>query len=182
MTLMLLSICTILVHVPSPPAGWHSCITRQEDAEHPWTRVPTPPQLPVPLPACLLAPVRMPRERHRTSPLPVTGNGQTRCRGVCEHSPAGLSLLFKAVPGTSYSPSAPQPALLLLLHIRLLPPKGKKQRKDKPRPISLTALRGYPSPMSRAGQRGGTAEDACAKNPSGVLALPSPAKPRASYL
>lgn len=64
---------------PSSPPEWHSCITRQEDAEHPWTVVATPPQLPVPLLTCLLAPVQMPRERHRTSPLPVTGKGQARC-------------------------------------------------------------------------------------------------------
>lgn len=88
MPLVLLSSCTIPVPCPSSPPGWHSCIARREDAEHPWSRVPTPPQLPVPLPTCLLAPVQMPREQHRTSQLPVTGKGQARCRGLCGHSPA----------------------------------------------------------------------------------------------
>lgn len=182
MTLMLLSICTILVHVPSPPAGWHSCITRQEDAEHPWTRVPTPPQLPVPLPACLLSPVRMPTERHRTSPLPVTGKRQARCRGVCGHSPAGLSFLFKAVPGTSYTPSAPQPALLLLLHTRLLPPKGKKaeERQTQDRFPSLPSGV-IPPPCPELGSAGARRRMPAQKAPAVSFwrcpALPSPEHP-----
>lgn len=82
----------------------------------------------------------MPREQHRTSPLPpqrlpVTGKGQASRRAACGLSPAldqlGLSLSFRAAPGASYSPSALQPAPLVLLHARLLPPKGKKRRKDK---------------------------------------------------
>lgn len=61
--------------------------------------------------------------------------------------------------------------------------KEKNRGKTKPGPISPPALRRSPSPMPRAGQRGATSEDACAKSPSGVpLALPSPAKPGASYL
>lgn len=69
--------------------------------------------------------------------LPVTGKGQASCRAACGLPPAldqlGLSLSFRAAPGASYSPSAPQPALLVLLHARLLPPKGKKKQKDKAR-------------------------------------------------
>lgn len=88
--------CAALALFHGSPPGWHGCITRREDAEHPWTRVPMPPQLPVPLPVCppvlglparLPAPAQMPRERHRTSPLPpqrlpVTGKGQASRRAA----------------------------------------------------------------------------------------------------
>lgn len=60
----------------------------------------------------------------------VAGKGQASRRAACGLSPAldqlGLPLSFRAAPGASYSPSAPQTAPLILLHARLLPPEKTK--------------------------------------------------------
>lgn len=106
-----------LCHVPAHPQGGTAVpqgerMLSSPGAEHPHHH-----------------PEQMPEEQHRTRSLPVTGKGQSLPRGLWALSspgPAGLCFPYKAVPGTGYSPSAPQPALLPLLHTRLLPPKGKK--------------------------------------------------------
>lgn len=129
------------------PPGQHGCIRRQEDAEHPWTSVPVPPQLPVLLPARLLAPAR----------CPGSSTGCPRCpRGNClslaRDKPVAEQLVGFPQPWTNWNylflseqplaSAAPQQHRsqpLILLHARQLPPR---KRKDKA------------SPMAGAGQRG----------------------------
>ena len=167
------------------PPGRHSCITRREDDEHPWTRAPMPA-----CPPARLCPGSLPARRLLRR-CPGSSTGRPRCprshclslardKPVAEQlvwlSPAldqlGLSLSFRAAPDASYSPSAPQPAPLALLHARLLPPKGAKRGKTKPGGIFPAALQGYSSPRRRVPPR---------KAPAASLrrcpALPSPEHP-----
>lgn len=139
------------------------------------SQLPVPPLAcpPVPrLPTHPLAPAQMPREQHRTSPLPP----HRLCLSLARDKPVAEQLVGFPQPWTSWD--------YLFLSEQPLVPATPRQHLNQPHSFCFMSGCCHQKRQSQRswavwGHGGGCLH----KNPSSVPpALPSPAKPRASYL